>query len=201
MDPDGSYYKKSKSSEGEAKISPLHEASRGTPAMPILNDHVDLRSSSPTSSLMVGTEPIIHAPKEASMLPVEKNSLMPYQRNLALSSQPPSFPHTTLTPSPGVNNIESHPNSRDISRNQQEMLSRQAFLGKPVGNYLNSSQQMQMLSMEPPSFTSLLQEDPVAVVHAHLHTLGGLDEGPIYEMPTLHVSEVHLLPSEFINFP
>jgi hypothetical protein len=201
MDPDGSYYKKSKSSESEAKTSPLHEASRGTTAMPIMNDHVALKSSSPHPSLMVGTQPIIHAPQEASMMPVEKNSLIPHQRNLALSSQPPSFSYTTLTPSPGENNIESHPKSREIARHQQEMLSRQAFLRKPVGSYLNSSQQMQMLSMEPPSFTSLLQEDPVAVVHAHLHTIGGLDEGPIYEMPTMCVSEVHPLPSKFIYFP
>jgi hypothetical protein len=201
MDPDGSYYKKSKSCESEARISPLHEASRGMTAMPILNDHVAIKSSSPHSSLMVGTQPIIHAPQEASMMAVEKNSLMPHQRNLALSEQPRSFTHTTFTPSPRVNIIESHPNSREISRNQQEMLSHQAFLGKPVGNYLNSSQQMQMLSMEPPSFTSLLQEDPVAVVHAHLHTIGGLDEGPIYEMPTMCVSKVRPLPSEFIYFP
>jgi hypothetical protein len=201
MDPDGSYDEKSKSSESEAKISPLHEASRGTTAMPILKEHVDLKSSSQHSSLMVGTQPIIHAPQEASTMLAEKNSLMPYQRNLALSPQPPSFTHTTLTPSPRVNNIESHPNSREISRSNQEMLSRQAFLGKPIGNYLNPSQQMQILSMEPPSFTSLLQEDPVAVVHAHLHTIGGLDEGPIYEMPTMCVSKVRPLPSEFIYFP
>jgi hypothetical protein len=201
MDLDGSYYEKSKSSESEEKNPPLHEASRGMTAMPILKDHVALKSSSQHSSLMVGTQPIIHARQEASMMLAEKNSLMPYQRNLALSAQPPLFTHTTLTPSPRVNNIESHPSSREISQSQQEMLSRQAFLGKPVGNYLNSSQQIQMLSMEPPSFTSLLQEDPVAVVRAHLHTIGGLDEGPIYEMPTMCVSEVCPLPSKFIYFP
>ena len=81
-----------------------------------------------------------------------------------------------------------------IAQNRQEMLSRQEFLGNPIGNYFDSSYQMQILSMESPSFTSLLQGDPIALVHAHLNTIGKLDEGPIYEMPTRSVSEVSSLP-------
>lgn len=43
---------------------------------------------------------------------------------------------------------------------------------------------MQILSMESPSITSLLQGDPIASVHAHLNTIGALDAGPIFENPT-----------------
>jgi hypothetical protein len=99
------------------------------------------------------------------------------------------------------NNIAFQPNNRELSQNQQQMLSRQDFLGSPIGNYFELSQQLQILSMEPPSFTSLLQENPIAVVHAHLNIVGGLDEGSIFEMPPTRASEVNSLPFEFICFP
>uniref|UniRef100_A0ACD5UUV2 Uncharacterized protein n=1 Tax=Avena sativa TaxID=4498 RepID=A0ACD5UUV2_AVESA len=141
MDLDGSYPKKISSSKSEDNFSPLREEFRGTTAMPVINDHVDLKSSSPNSSSMGNTQSIIQA------------------------------------------------NDTEISQIQQKILPRQDFLRNPIGNYFDSSQQMQILSMEPPSFTSLLQGDPIAVVHAHLNTIGRLDEGPIYEMPTRRVSE------------
>uniref|UniRef100_A0ACD5V330 Uncharacterized protein n=1 Tax=Avena sativa TaxID=4498 RepID=A0ACD5V330_AVESA len=141
MDPDGSYPKKFSSIKSADNFSPLHEVFRGTTAMPVSNDHEDLKSSSPHSSSMGSTQSITQA------------------------------------------------NSTEISQIQQEIIARQDFLRNPIGNYFDSSQQIKILSMEPPSFTSLLQEDPIAVVHAHLNTIGGLDEGPIYEMPTKRVSE------------
>ncbi|KAM0896627.1 hypothetical protein ACQ4PT_023076 [Festuca glaucescens] len=183
MDQDGSYPKKAKSSESEANISPMHEALRGIAAMPIPNDQVAPNSSSPHTSSMGNTQPIIHAPQETTMMPVENYSMMPYQRNVPLAPPRPLLPHTTLTTLPVENNIAFQPNNRELSQNQQEMLSRQDFLGSPIGNYFELSQQMKVLSMEPPSFTSLLQEDPIVVVHAHINTIGGLDEGPIFEMP------------------
>uniref|UniRef100_A0ACD5V574 Uncharacterized protein n=1 Tax=Avena sativa TaxID=4498 RepID=A0ACD5V574_AVESA len=142
MDPDGSYPKEFSSIQSEDNFSPLHEVFRGTAAMPVSNDHEDLKSSSPHSSSMGSTQSIAQA------------------------------------------------NSTEISQIQQEIIARQDFLRTPIGNYFNSSQQMQIFSMEPPSFTSLLQEDPIAVVQAHLNTIAGLDEGPIFEMPTKCVSEV-----------
>uniref|UniRef100_A0ACD5V4G1 Uncharacterized protein n=1 Tax=Avena sativa TaxID=4498 RepID=A0ACD5V4G1_AVESA len=146
MDPDGSYPKKFSSIKSADNFSPLHEVFRGTTAMPVSNDHEDLKSSSPHSSSMGSTQSITQIPSQA--------------------------------------------NSTEISQIQQEIIARQDFLRNPIGNYFDSSQQIKILSMEPPSFTSLLQEDPIAVVHAHLNTIGGLDEGPIYEMPTKRVSEV-----------
>jgi hypothetical protein len=130
------------------------------------------------------------------MMPIENYSMMPYQRDVPLAPPSALFPHTT--PLPVENNIAFQPNNRELSQNQQQMLSRQDFLGSPIGNYFELSQQMQILSMEPPSFTSLLQEDPIAVVHAHLNIVGGLDEGSIFEMPPTRASEVNSLPFEFI---
>jgi hypothetical protein len=126
-------------------------------------------------------------------MPLEKSSMMPYPRDIALLAPSPFSPHRNLTPIPVANNISFQPNNRELTQNQQEMLLPQNFLINPIGNYFDSSKQMQILSMEPPSFTSLLQEDPIAVVHAHLNTIGGLDDGPIYEMPTKHVTEVSSL--------
>jgi hypothetical protein len=188
MDLDGSYPNKAKSNESEENISHMHETLRGMAAMPILNDRVAPNSSSPNTSSMGNTQPIIHAPQETTM--------MPYQRNVPLAPPSPLLPHTT--PVPVENNIAFQPNNRELSQNQQQMLSRQDFLGSPIGNYFELSQQMQILSMEPPSFTSLLQEDPIAVVHAHLNIVGGLDEGSIFEMPPTRASEVNSLPFEFI---
>uniref|UniRef100_A0ACD5V3E2 Uncharacterized protein n=1 Tax=Avena sativa TaxID=4498 RepID=A0ACD5V3E2_AVESA len=182
MDPDGSYPKKFSSIKSADNFSPLHEVFRGTTAMPVSNDHEDLKSSSPHSSSMGSTQSITQVLQEATMMLISRKKF-----HDAIPKKCSPLAPTTLNV---VNKIPSQANSTEISQIQQEIIARQDFLRNPIGNYFDSSQQIKILSMEPPSFTSLLQEDPIAVVHAHLNTIGGLDEGPIYEMPTKRVSEV-----------
>ena len=122
------------------------------------------------------------------------------EANVSLSALPPNLPDAQFTPLSMANTHNSNPNHREIIENQPEMLSYQAFLSNPIRNYFGSSDLRRILSMESPSVTSLLQGDPVAVVHAHLNTIGATDDGPIFEIPTTHVIEVNSLPSQFIYF-
>ncbi|XP_037417529.1 uncharacterized protein LOC119280962 [Triticum dicoccoides] len=111
------------------------------------------------------------------------------ESNVALSALPPNLPDAQITPLSMANTHNSNPNHREIIENQPEMLLHQAFLSNPIRNYFGSSDLRRILSMESPSVTSLLQGDPVAVVHAHLNTIGATDDGPIFGIPTTHVIE------------
>ncbi|KQK08348.1 hypothetical protein BRADI_2g41314v3 [Brachypodium distachyon] len=73
----------------------------------------------------------------------------------------------------------------------------------PPKNQSNLQDQTNVPSAQPPvlphtntyhspSITSLLQGDPIASVHAHLNTIGGLDDGPIFENPTMLFTGVPL---------
>ena len=156
-------------------VSPLHEALAGTTAMPIID---------PSSQSQPTIQPIFHAPQGPSMMPMNHNSTLPNctEERLPLSSV---FPHTiptTVTPLTSVS-FQDRFNANSINQ-QQTFSSERDFLTTPVSDYLNFSDHMTIMSMEAPPITSLLQGDPVAVLHAHLNTIEGLDLGPIFENPT-----------------
>ncbi|KAI5005278.1 hypothetical protein ZWY2020_032521 [Hordeum vulgare] len=111
------------------------------------------------------------------------------EANGSLSTLPPKLPDAQVTPLPMANTLTSKPNHSGIFENHHEMLPYQAFLSNPISNYLGTSDQMRILSMESPSVTSLLQGDPLAIVHAHLNTIGATNDSPIFEIPTRHVIE------------
>uniref|UniRef100_A0A453E815 C2H2-type domain-containing protein n=4 Tax=Triticinae TaxID=1648030 RepID=A0A453E815_AEGTS len=187
MDPNGSYPNKVRSSESEAKISPLHDAPRGRAIMPMLSDFVPLNSTPSDSTWVWNTPPTIDAPHVVTMPSIKDCSIMPYQTSVSLSSLPPQLPDAKFTPSTRVNTLPSLPNHREIFENPLEIFSHQDFLSNPIRNYFSSSDQRRIFSMESPSITSLLQGDPIAVVNAHLNTIGAIDDGPIFEIPTRSV--------------
>ena len=159
------------STNNEPIVSPLHEALVGTIAMPI----VDTSSQS---------QPIFQAPQEPSKMPMNHNSTLPNftEERLPLSSL---FPHTVPTTVTPVGSIPFQERFTANSINQQQSFSSEHdFLTRPVSDYLNFSDHMAIMSMEAPPITSLLQGDHVAVLHAHLNTIEGLDLGPIFENPT-----------------
>ncbi|CAL4963788.1 unnamed protein product [Urochloa decumbens] len=156
-----------RSTNTEPILSPLHEASIGTTTMPIKN---------PSSE----RKPIFHAPQEPSNMPMSHNSTLPncMEQSFPLSSL---LPHTVpVTP---VSSVPFRFTAN--SSNQQETFSSEHnFLTTPVSDYLSFSDHMAIMSMDAPPISSLLQGDPVAVLHAHLNTIQGSDLGPIFEDPT-----------------
>jgi len=154
------------STNNEPIVSPLHEALAGTTVMPIID---------PSSQSQPTIQPIFHAPQGPSMMPMNHNSTLPNctEERLPLSSV---FPHTSIP-------FQDRFTANSINQ-QQKFSSEHDFLTTPVSDYLNFSDHMTIMSMEAPPITSLLQGDPVAVLHAHLNTIEGLDLGPIFENPT-----------------
>ncbi|OEL25526.1 hypothetical protein BAE44_0013455 [Dichanthelium oligosanthes] len=114
----------------------------------------------PSSQSQPTDQPIFHAPQEPSKMTMHRNytllSSIPFQARFAANS----------------------------SNQQQTLSSEHNFLTTPVSDYLSSSDRMAIMSMDAPSITSLLQGDPVAVLHAHLNTIRGSDLGPIFENAT-----------------
>ncbi|KAF7021442.1 hypothetical protein CFC21_034394 [Triticum aestivum] len=164
MDPNGSY----------PNISPLHEALRGTTAMPVLNDFVDLESPSSYSPSIGNSSTKMHAPQEGTVMPVNDSSMIPYQSSAELAPLPPQLGDTIPIP---------------LSSDKKGMFSHEGFLTNPFWNEFNSSHQMQNLSTEASSFTPLLQTEPNSIVHSHLYTNGVLDDGSLFKMATRDVSE------------
>ncbi|XP_044972157.1 uncharacterized protein LOC123439507 [Hordeum vulgare subsp. vulgare] len=187
MDPHGSYPNQVRSSESDANISPLNDAPRGTTIMPILSDLFYLNPPPSDSTWIGNTPPTTYAPYVDTMPSIIDFSNMPYQTNVSLSTLPPQFCDAKFTPLSRVNTLTSEPNHREISENPPEIFSHQDLLSNPIRNYFSSSDQMSIFCMESPSITSLLQGDPIAVVHAHLNTIGSMDDGPIFEIPTRRV--------------
>ncbi|KAL5221267.1 hypothetical protein ABZP36_025980 [Zizania latifolia] len=208
MDPHGSFPKDAGSSSNvdDEYISPLHEALRGTTAIPKrpADEFVALNSSTPSSPLnMQAASPYVYAPppqEPPPALPVihhHNHPLMPppapYQpTNVALPSPPPPAPlsrQQILGPSAPASHVNTTISEAALmsgggapNRLLQIPPAPPSFLTSPMSDYLNSSHQMQILSTtEPPPVTSLLQGDPFAVVHAHLNTTGVLDNGPIFQ--------------------
>ncbi|KQK04262.1 hypothetical protein BRADI_2g12671v3 [Brachypodium distachyon] len=128
MDPNGFYHNYAMFSESESNISPLHEALRGTMAMPMLDEFV-----SPTF-------------------------------------QPPPYSNSMRNTPPTTNN----------------QLSWKALKG--IKKYSHSKNFLQPQSRTTSTHLSKCRffpwRDPIATVHAHLNTIGGLDDGPIFENPT-----------------
>uniref|UniRef100_A0A8I6WQL8 C2H2-type domain-containing protein n=1 Tax=Hordeum vulgare subsp. vulgare TaxID=112509 RepID=A0A8I6WQL8_HORVV len=163
MDPNDSY----------ANISPLHEALRGTTAMPTLNDFVPLESPSSDSPLVGNSLQTIHAPREATLFSENDSTMIPYQSNTYLAPLPPQLSDTIPNPS---------------SLEENEMFSHD-FLTNPFWNEFDSSHQKQKFSMEVSSFTSLLRKEPNSIAHSLLNTVGESDDGSISKMATRLVSK------------
>ncbi|XBI62613.1 hypothetical protein VPH35_043196 [Triticum aestivum] len=88
MDPNGSY----------PNISPLHEALRGTTAMPVLNDFVDLESPSSYSPSIGNSSTNMHAPQEGTVMSVNDSSMIPYQSSAELAPLRPQLGDTIPIP-------------------------------------------------------------------------------------------------------
>ncbi|KAF8661728.1 hypothetical protein HU200_056679 [Digitaria exilis] len=141
-------------------VSPLHEGLVGTTALPIMD---------PSQNQPIN-QPIFHAPQE------------PYNMPMNFSSMQQNWSPTTFTP---ISSIPFQARFTENSSTQQQTFSSERnFLTTPVSDYLSFTDHMRITSMDPPSITSLLQGDLVAVLHAHLNTIEGLDLGPIFENPT-----------------
>ncbi|XP_037481598.1 uncharacterized protein LOC119359557 [Triticum dicoccoides] len=189
MDPNGSYPNKVTSGENDAYISPLHEALRGTRAMPVLNDILAFESLPSDSPSMANSSSAPDAPPEPTMMLVNDSSMMPHQENVGLAPLPPQLSDTIINPLSMVNTIVSQPNNEEIHQDEHEMFRHEDFLSNPLWNYADSYHHTHTSSMESPSFTSLLQTDPNSIVHTHLNTNGAMEDGSIYDMPAMHVSE------------
>ncbi|RCV25355.1 hypothetical protein SETIT_5G159900v2 [Setaria italica] len=163
-----------KSTNNEPIVSPLHEALVGTTAMPIMD---------PSSQSQPTIQPIFHA-QEPSNMPMNGNSMLPNctEEPFPLSSLLPYTVPTTVTQ---VSSIPIQARFTANSSNQQQTFSSEYnFLTTPVSDYLSFSDHMAIMSMDAPPITSLLQGDPVAVLHAHLNTIQDADLGPIFENPS-----------------
>ncbi|VAH48339.1 unnamed protein product [Triticum turgidum subsp. durum] len=201
MDPNGSYPNKVRSSKSDAYISPLHEALRGTRAMPVLNDILALESLPSDSPSMANSSLASDAPPEPTMMPFNASYMMPHQENVGLAPLPPQLSNTIINPLSMVNTIVSQPNNEEIHQDEHEMFRYEDFLSNPLWNYADSYHHTNTTSMESPSFTSLLQTYPNSIVNTHLNTTGALEDGSISNMPTMHVSEVNSLTYGFLYSP
>uniref|UniRef100_A0A0D9V165 Uncharacterized protein n=1 Tax=Leersia perrieri TaxID=77586 RepID=A0A0D9V165_9ORYZ len=186
MDPNSSFPKDAAGSRrNEDYISPLHEALRGTTAMPNMGEYGPLGSAMPL---------IISAPQDSTVLPSQNYSS--YNPNTVPPPPPQQFPHQILPPASHVNTTIAEARLVSSGQNQEQYFPPQNFLTAPMGNYLSASNQMQIKSTESPPVTSLVQGDPFAVVHAHLNTTGVMDNGPIFENSAARVTpEVNYMAS------
>uniref|UniRef100_A0A453C3I2 C2H2-type domain-containing protein n=2 Tax=Aegilops tauschii TaxID=37682 RepID=A0A453C3I2_AEGTS len=201
MDPNGSYPNKVRSSESDAYISPLHEALRGTTALPVSNDILAFESLPSDSPSMVNSSLAPNAPLEPTMMLVNDSSMMPHHENVGLAPLPPQLSDTIINPLSMVNTIVPQPNNEEIHQDEHEMFKHEDFLSNPLWNYADSYHHTYTSPMESPSFTSLLQTDPNSIVHTQLNTNGAMEDGSISDMPTMHVSEVNSLPYGFCCSP
>ncbi|PAN30273.1 hypothetical protein PAHAL_5G336300 [Panicum hallii] len=149
--------------QSDDTISPLHQELRGKTTMPTLSSSV----------------PNAHAPKQPNMLPTNDHSFQRYYSNI---DAPPPQSHPVFTQPPPTSTITSAGLIQSPAENEQELM--RTFLTIPVGKFLSVDERVQVLSMEPPSITSLLQGDKTAILHAHLDIVGALDLGPIFQDPT-----------------
>jgi hypothetical protein len=162
--------------ENEPFVSPLHEALRGTAAMPVIGSTLH-------------NQPIVHTPQEPTHTSMNGNFIYPYQ-----AEEPTSLPslcnHTAATSGDPIISSPFHSKlSASSSSNQNAFLSERDFLTTPVGDYLNFSDPMRIKSMDPPPLTSLLQGNRLVVLHAHFNTIEEVDLGPVFEQPTQLPSE------------
>lgn len=175
MDP----YKDIESIDNEPFVSPLHEALRGTVAMPpFVGSTLHNQPSSTT----------VHTPQEPT------NFVYPYQAVEPTSSLPLAYNHTTAATSENpiisaagpFHSMLSASSSSTSSNHQNTLLFPEPnFVTTPVSDYLSLSDSMRIRSMDPPPpITLLLQGNPLAVLHAHFNTVDEVaDLGPVFERP------------------
>ena len=168
MDPSSYPTKDMSFRQSDNDISPLHQALRGKTTMQTLSSSV----------------PNAHAPKESNMLPANDHS---FQRYYSYEAPPPQ-PHLGFTHAPPTSTLASAGLVQSTTENEQEMM--HSFLTIPVGKFLSVDERVRVLSMEPPSITSLLQGNKTAILRAHLDITGALDPGPIFQDPASGVPKV-----------
>ena len=170
MDPSSYPTKDMSFSQSDDNISPLHQALRGKMTMPTLS------SSGPNA----------HAPKESNMILANDHS---FQRYYSYEAPPPQ-PHLGFTHAPPTSTLASAGPGliQNPIENEQELM--RSFLTIPVGNFLSVDERERVLSMEPPSITSLLQGNKTAILHAHLDITGASDSDPIFQDPASGIPEV-----------
>ena len=168
MDPSSYPTKDMSFSQSDDNISPLHQALRGKTTMQTLSSSV----------------PNAHAPKESNMLLANDHS---FQRYYSYEAPPPQ-PHLGFTHAPPTSTLASAGLVQSTTENEQEMM--HSFLTIPVGKFLSVDERVRVLSMEPPSITSLLQGNKTAILHAHLDITGASDSDPIFQDPASGIPEV-----------
>ncbi|KXG34352.1 hypothetical protein SORBI_3002G026900 [Sorghum bicolor] len=179
-------HKDIKSVENEPFVSPLHEALRGTTTIPMIGSTLH-------------NQPIVHTPQEPTTISMNGNFIYPYQAAKP-TSLPSLYNHTVAASrDPIISSPFNSKLSSGSSSNQNAFLSERDFLRTPVGDYLNSSDPMRIKSMDPPPLTSLLQGNPLVVLHAHFNTIEEVDLGPVFEQPTQVPSEPPMLMREGVG--
>ena len=103
-----------------------------------------------TMPTLSSSGPNAHAPKESNMILANDHS---FQRFYSNSEAPPLQPHPGLTHAPLT--LASAGLVQSTTENEQELM--HSFLTIPVGKFLSVDERVRVLSMEPPSITSLLQ--------------------------------------------
>ncbi|RCV25353.1 hypothetical protein SETIT_5G159700v2 [Setaria italica] len=151
-----------KSTNNEPIVSPLHEALVGTTAMPIKDPSLQSQPS---------IQPIFHAPQEPSNMPMN---------HIILRCKTARRNHSHFSSIP----FQARFTAENSSNQQLTFSSERNFLTTPVSDYLSFFDHTSIMSMDAPPITSLVQGDPVAVLHAHLNTIRGSDLGPSFENPT-----------------
>ncbi|CAD6221397.1 unnamed protein product [Miscanthus lutarioriparius] len=166
--------------DNEPFVSPLHEALRGTTAMPVLGSTLH-------------NQTIVHTPQEPTNMSMNDNFIYPYQPTPP-ASLPSLYNHTTATNGEPIFSgaFHSRLSASSSSIHQNTFMSERDFVTMQVSDYLSLSDPMRIKSMDPPPVTCLVQGNPLAVLHAHFNTIKEVDLGPVFEQPT-HVQSEPLL--------
>ncbi|KXG34356.1 hypothetical protein SORBI_3002G027300 [Sorghum bicolor] len=166
--------------DNEPFVSPLHEALRGTTAMPIMRSTLH-------------NQPTVHPPQKPTNISMNDKFIYPYQ-GMAPTSLPSLYSHTTDSSGEPIisNAFHSKHLASSSSNHHNTFMSEQDFVTRPVSDYLSSSDPMSIKSMDPPPLTCLLQGNPLANLHGHFDTIKEVDLGPVFEQPT-HVQSEPLI--------
>jgi hypothetical protein len=166
--------------DNEPFVSPLHEALRGTTAMPVLGSTLH-------------NQPIVHTPQEPTNMSVNDNFIYPYEA-MPPVSLPSLYNHTTATNGEPIFSSAFHSrlSASSSSTHHNTFMLERDFLTTQASDYLSLSDPMRIKSMDPPPGTCLLQGNPLAVLHEHFNTIKEVDLGPGFEQPT-HVQSESLM--------
>jgi hypothetical protein len=121
--------------DNEPFVSPLHEALRGTTAMPILGSTLH-------------NQPIVHTPQEPTNMSVNDNFIYPYQAT-PLSSL---YNHATATKGEPIFSgaFHSRLSASTSTTHHNTFMSERDFLTTQVSDYLSVYDPMRIKSMDPP---------------------------------------------------